>query len=79
VFKLGYCSFELKSVLIKSIRLLLAGEALVLFLDKKNQNQVTSLCFSATQGLYPAKPGSTTAVYILPLAIHHWYSLSGKI
>jgi len=46
----------------------MAAEAFYFFLDKKvTKNQVTSLCFFAARGLYPAKRGSTTGCLDLRL------------
>jgi len=58
----------------------MAAEAFVLFLDKKNQKSSHFLCFFAAQGLYPAKPGSTTGCLDLPRGFaHSWLALHANL
>jgi len=53
---------------------------LFFFLIKRTKNQVTSLCFFAAQGLYPAKPGSTTGCLDLPFGFAHtWLALLANL
>jgi hypothetical protein len=51
-----------------SISLIAASGYFFCLETKEAKIQVTSLCFFASQGLYPAKPGSTTGCLYFALS-----------